>query len=428
MEMQSLKMNTETFNIMLRGAAKSKSIGNFHHIFWLMIRRGYSPNADTWLAFIRAMDNPQIKAHILKGMQSKELLHDPRIQKEVVEEFIEMDVTSSLDNNTVHEQFVTQMVDRYGQDWLTTDSANRIIDALGVRGLISRCGDFLEFMHSKDVKLSEASILTVLHHCEKQDNPQGALEIIRRVSSLIDFRPTEAIYHSIFNIAWEARLHCVARVVWHYACLNAATTYLMRRRICAGLDTAILKSSSSQSAALKFLPRKEWAATACRFILLVPSQISKRDGVILSDDIGDIRPPTSYRGTIHASTSAFEGNLAAAENSVENLEDRLSPGEEISNNVRKSTRRSLSEEIVWEQLHAFQFWTPQRHFTDILMEAFETDMEMASSIGGTADNRLEWLAQRAPAMPLYEKKRALPNWYSKRGYLRPRVQPLLKRA
>jgi hypothetical protein len=415
MEMQNLRMDTETFNIMLRGTAKSRSIGNFHYILWLMLRRGYTPNADTWLAFMRAMENPQIKAHILKGMKDKELIHDPRIQKRVCESFIDMEISTSLDDHMTHEQFLAHMADRYGQDWLTKDSANRILDALGSRGLISRCWDFLELMHTKDVKLSDVSILTVLHHCEKQDNPQGAIEIIRRVSSLIGYEPSQEAYHSLFNIAWEARLHCVARVVWRYACLNAATTYVMRRRIIAGIQTAI--SNSSQSLELKFRSRKEWAARACRFILGVPIPLPARQRGSLPEDLGHILPPLLYRAAFQASISPSEENINLPNEDINQANEDIDPikvdthsgdkatrsAEPDSNTRGENNNRAAIVRALEEQAQAFHFWKPQRHFADVLAEAFETDKKWLSSGGSYEDDRLEGLYLKAPAIPLRRK-------------------------
>ncbi len=393
MEMQNLRMNTETFNIMLRGTAKSGSIGNFHYIFWLMVRRGYTPNTDTWLAFMRAIDDPQIKAHILESMKSKELLRHPRMQKKVCENFVRMEVQASLDNNMTHEQFLTHMADRYGQDWLTTESANRILDALGSRGLISRCWGILNLMHNQDVKVSDVSILTVLHHCEKQDNAQGAIEIIRCVSSLIGLEPSQEIYHTLFNIAWKARLHCMARVVWRYACLSAATTYIMRRRIISGVQTAI--SRSSQSPALKFRPRREWAATASRFILGLPIPLPQQRGP-LPEDPGNIHPAELSHHPDHASINSVE-------------EDINPTGEDTgqaagnSNTGKEDAARAMISAVVKEQLQAYQVWAPRRHFADVLVEAFEIDKEWVSSGESSEDDRLEWLLLKVPAVPLSRK-------------------------
>jgi hypothetical protein len=371
MEMQNLKMNTETFNIMLRGTAKSRSLNNFHYIFWLMLRRGYTPNADTWLAFMGAVDDFQIKLHVLKGMKRKELLHDPQIQKGVCENLVEMEIHTSLDDNMTHEQFLQHMADRYGQEWLTTLTANRILDALGSRGLISRCWDFFEFMHTQDVKLNNVSILTVLHHCERQGNVEGAIEIVRRVSSLIGFDPSQEAYHTLFNIAWNARLYSVARVVWRYACLDAATTHRMRKRVIHGAQTAL----SSQSLISNINNRAEWIATACPFILGLPLSAPNQHHTLLPGELNDILP-----SALSHSANQVSINLAA-----------------------EDTTKKMIVAAVKEQMKVFQDWTPQRHFADVLVEAFETDKEWTSSGARYADESMEWLFQRAPAVPLRRK-------------------------
>jgi pentatricopeptide repeat protein len=396
MEMQNLKMNTETFNIMLRGTAKSRSLGNFHYIFLLMLRRGYTPNVDTWLAFMRLVDDFEIKVHILKSMKSKELLRDPRTQKGVCENLVQMEIHDSLDNNMTHEQFLQHMADRYGQDWLTKDSASRILDALGSRGLISRCWEFFEFMHTQDVKPSDVSILTVIHHCEKQRNVEGAIEIIRRVSSLIGFDPSQEAYHRLFRFAWNACLPCVARVVWRYACLNAATTYGMRRRIIDGVVAAI----SSQSLISDVTFSSEWRATASSFILGLRNSNPTQQHIPLDED--------------------FDATILSALSHAANRAS-INPGEE-------DATKAMIVAAVNTQMRVFQNWTPRRHFADVLVEAFQTDQEWTSSGARYGDESMEWLFKRSPAVPLRRKTSLRAGIQSSRNMTMQRTDSMRKRA
>jgi hypothetical protein len=395
MEMQNLKMNIETFNILLRGTAKSKSLGNFQYIFLLMLRRGYTPNADTWLAFMSLIDDFEIKLHILKSMKSKELLRDPRTQKNVCRNFVSMEISNSLDDNMTHEQFLQHMVDRYGQDWLTKDSANRILDALGSRGLISRCWDFFEFMHTKDVKPSDVSIGTVLDHCKKQRNAEGAIEIIRRYSSLFGFDPSEDVYNKLFKFAWNNRLPCVARIVWRYATLNAATTYGMRRRIINGVVEAL----SSQSLVSDVTLSSQFTSTASCFILGLRSSKPNKQHIPLPED--------------------FDAIIPAALSRTEN-QDPINPGEEDST-------KAMIMAAVNAQMLVFRDWTPRRHFTDILVEAFETDTKWTASGGINMDESTEWLFQRAPAIPLRRKTSLRAGIPSQREMTLPRQDTMYKR-
>lgn len=395
MEMQNLKMNTETFNIMLRGTAKSRSLGNFHYIFLLMLRRGYTPNADTWLAFMRLMDDFEIKVHILKSMKNKDLLRDLRTQQGVCMNLVEMEIHDSLDNNITHEQFLQHMADRYGQDWLTKDSANRILDALGSRGLISRCWDIFELMHSRDVEPSDVSILTVLHHCEKQRNAEGAIEIIRRVSSLIGFDPSQEGYHSLFRLAWNNFLPCVARVVWRYACLNAATTHRMRRKIINGVVAAL----SSQSLVSDVTLSSEWRAIASSFVLGLRNSNPHQQHIPLPEDFDAITP----------SALSHTANQAS-----------INPSEE-------DTTKEMVVAAVNTQMDVFRDWTPRRHFADVLVEAFETDKEWTSSGARDGDESMERLFQRAPAVPLRRKGSLCPGIPSSRNTTMLRTDSMWKR-
>lgn len=359
MEMLHLKMNTETFNIMLRGAAKSESLHNFRYIFGLMLRRGHNPNSDTWVTFMEAVQDFRIKRWILVAMKRKELVHDPRIQKAVCENLVRLEFESSLENKISQEQFLQHMADCYGPDWLTTSSGNRVLDVLGSRGLISRCWEFLMLMHARDVKPGIDSILTILHHCRRHRNAQGAIEIIRQLSSVVGFDADQEIYDTLFSIAWEARLYYVAQVVWRYACLDAATTYRMRRRVSDSVQSAL----SDQLRAFPSTVRGRWKATAGPFILGIPFSAPLEDQASLRRHLSAFSP------------AALAGN-------------------------------SDKEIVIAEaerQMRVFEDWVPQRHFADVLVEAFATDCEWTSSGARYGEKSMQWLAARAPAVPLKRK-------------------------
>jgi pentatricopeptide repeat protein len=253
MEMLKLSMVPETFNIMLRGAAKNEDLHNFHFILHLMLRRGFAPNGYTWIAFMMAHPDIRVKLHILTAMKEKGLTAHPSIMKEVSQQLVQPEIDSSLDQNLSQAQFVAHMDSRYGLDWLSINSANRALHSLGARGLISRCWEFLNFMNSRFIQYDNYSINTILYHCKQATNLTGAVELLRSLPSRGDFWfvPDEETYRILFELAWRSRSYNLARVVWRYASLSAATTRAMRTRVFASM----LYASSKDTRAT---PRERW--------------------------------------------------------------------------------------------------------------------------------------------------------------------------
>jgi pentatricopeptide repeat protein len=231
METIGLPMDTETFNIMLRGAAKSQDLHSFHFILRLMLKRGYSPDSRTWIAFMMTFPSTRIKLYILSAMKQKELLHHQSTMKAVCEHLVTDEIEFSLNSNQSQEEFLLRMDSRYGSSWLTVSSGNRILHRLGSRGLISRCWDFIHVMQSRFIPPNNVSINTILNHCKYSKNLEGAIEIVRGLPISMGFVPNEAAYQILFQMAWRAESVNVARVVWRYACLTAGTTWRMRWRL-----------------------------------------------------------------------------------------------------------------------------------------------------------------------------------------------------
>lgn len=240
MEMMKIPADTELFNVMLEGAAKNRDLHNFRLILHLMLNRGHLPNSGTWIAFIRAFSDAGVKAHVVAAMEAKGLASSKRITRILCAEFATAEISSSLENSQSHEEFVAFMDDKYGEDWLSVDAANHILNVMASRGLTSRCWEFLHFMASRFEPPNQVSVKTILGWCYhvSQRNLPGAIELLQNLPSTTNFIPDPRTYEMLFVLAWGRRWYNVARVVWRYACLSAATSYRMRERMFTHLKRA----------------------------------------------------------------------------------------------------------------------------------------------------------------------------------------------
>ncbi|EKD16538.1 uncharacterized protein L3040_001277 [Drepanopeziza brunnea f. sp. 'multigermtubi'] len=231
MEVMKMQMVPETFNIMLSGAAKLNDIHNFHFILYLMLHRGIEPNGQTWILFMKAFDDVNIKMHILAAMKNKGLLNHPDVRLNVIQELAHPEIESSLDRNQSQAEFIAHMDSRYGDNWLTASTANHIMRSLGAHGLISRCWELLHLMDSRSVVSDKNSIDRILVYCKQSTNLTGAVELLRSLPKNNMWVPNQETYRIMFDLAWRAHSYNVAKVVWRYACLSAATTLRMRHRV-----------------------------------------------------------------------------------------------------------------------------------------------------------------------------------------------------
>jgi pentatricopeptide repeat protein len=371
MEMMKLQMDTETFNIMLRGAAKAEDLHNFHFILHLMLRRGFSPNARTWIAFMMTVPELRIKLYILSAMKEKGLLYRTSTIKDVCEQLVTQEIQTSLDQSLNQEQFLARMDSRYGPDWLTVSSGNHILHALGARGLISRCWEFLYAMEDRFIKPDNISINTILNHCKQASNLDGAIEIMKNLPPDLGYVPDEKTYHILFEIAWRARSYNLARVVWRYACLSAGTTRRMRTLVFQSLKNGAMPTD-------KATPRHLWNRYA---------------GLIITG-AGNVKdhPMVRFEKAIRAINSCTENlerrNVAEDEedgsrdpcNIPSTAESTISPSSILAPNSCKSKRmNSLGiNKIIRLDYTVFQSYAPSRPFADMLVEALNLDRQWKS--------------------------------------------------
>ncbi|KAF8862424.1 hypothetical protein BDZ45DRAFT_202121 [Acephala macrosclerotiorum] len=228
MELMKMKYTPETFNIMLRGAAKQEDLHLFHFILHLMLRRGFYPNGEIWISFIMTLSNFKQKVYVASAMKFKGLLRHKSTMKALCEQLVRPEIQLSLDAFQDQEAFATHMDSRYGQEWLTLSSGNSILHELGSRGLISRCWEFLHFMDSRFIKIDNCSINTILQHCMQTKNLEGAIELLQNIPRSWGFQPDKETFRKLFGLAWHTHSYNVAKVVWKYACLQNMTNHDMR--------------------------------------------------------------------------------------------------------------------------------------------------------------------------------------------------------
>lgn len=424
MEMLNIPMNDKTFNALLRGAAKNEDLQNFHFILHLMLRRRILPNAGTWIAFLMAVPDLRIKLHAWNKMKECGLLQHIGTVRDACEHIVIHEISNSLDNAQSQAEFLDYMDSRYGPSWLTINSGNRIIHALGARGLISRCWDFLQVMDNRFVKPNEMSINLILNHCKQSGNISGALELLKNIPSSFGFVPDEMTYHTLFEMAWRGKSYNLAKVVWRYACLNAATTRSMRNRIITSLRSPKWKMHEPGQS-----PRQYFGRSAGLFICAFehspdhPKEVFRRAfrdtvGFDMLDKAPNIPDPVFASAKVRDSTS--QSGLTTLSD-VENTQDphvsepvcvELGPSPAMSS----STRRVLTSlplklrqrylQFLDQDCELFQTWDPVRPFADMLVEARALDIEWTNPQDYEKREEMgkfKWKLQNAITIPIVAK-------------------------
>ncbi|KAH8821118.1 hypothetical protein F5884DRAFT_827407 [Xylogone sp. PMI_703] len=371
MDIAKLQMDPETFNIMLRGAAKQEDLHNFHYVLHLMFRWGFTPNPHTWIAFLMAVKDVRIKAHIISAMKRKGLVNHTSVLKSIGEQLVGEEITFSLERRQSLDDFLQRMDQKYGHLWLTTSAGNRVLHVLGSHGLISQCWVFLQEMEKRFVKIDTVSINTCLSHCTAFGNLNGVIDIIKR---LWNFQPDDLTFNLLFKLAVTDKVKNfnLARVVWKYACLSARTTAKMRAFVLQSLKGAGVNPSKGNQGIL--------GGSLDRLIGLIivglpsfrrlPGENAEAASDILLPLRGLDKEPRS--GTVPLPSSSIL-TTSTTDNEAFYFQ-RILSGEQLT----KSERREwydIVRSMLQRDCSAFKEWRPAKNFGELLVEALEREEE-----------------------------------------------------
>ncbi|ELR04037.1 hypothetical protein VC83_09258 [Pseudogymnoascus destructans] len=238
-------LTPETYNILLRGCAKTQNINTFAALLGVMIHSGYRPNSGTWRAFMMVLRNPKAILHVYEAMQDRGLFHEEGLLSDVCELLLPHEMTFCLNKNQLVAPFIENMTSRYGDGWLSVSGANKVLEELGKRGLLSECWSLVDYMVEQNIVPNAVSINTIFTHSTDARDFRNNIRALDRVSEQARFRPDGTTYEILFKFAWRWRLYSTARVIWQRACLDACARFEMRKRVSTSLQSAFMFQSTT---------------------------------------------------------------------------------------------------------------------------------------------------------------------------------------
>ena len=228
-------ISAETFNIMLRGAAARKDLHNFTYLLKVMIRRGVSPDVNTWIAFVMVIKDKRTKLLVTRYMREAGILKDAAVLQSVVDQIIDIELSSHLAGDQDLESFVLLMDSRYGPDWLSVHTGNKMCYIFGENGLVSQAVEVLGLIVGRGCLPDNVTLHIFIGYCRRLRQPHRAIEFLQLFKSQYNVSPNQDEYDSLFMLAWRSKLVNCCRVIWRVACLEAAVSYRMQELVLRSL-------------------------------------------------------------------------------------------------------------------------------------------------------------------------------------------------
>lgn len=240
--LRGLRLDTETFNIMLRSAAKVQDFDTFAQLFKSMVSNHCRPNSGTWLAFLAMLDDPNMLKIVVRAMKQRGLFHEAEVQAKVCEIIAPYNLQAALNRRrpTPFLDFAQDMENHFTKQWLTLSGANKLLRVLGSRGLISECWRLVDYMTDRGIKLDVVSGNTILDACCKFSGFKIGIDLLEPLMKDYDFIPDKVTWAILSKHVWAAQYYATARVIWRYGCLKGWISYAMRNRVADSVKKMIL--------------------------------------------------------------------------------------------------------------------------------------------------------------------------------------------
>ncbi|KFY23589.1 hypothetical protein V493_05771 [Pseudogymnoascus sp. VKM F-4281 (FW-2241)] len=369
-------VTTETFNIVLRGSAKTHNINTFAAVLGVMINSGYRPNSGTWRAFMMVLRNPKAILNVFEAMQERGLFHEEGLLTDVCEVLLPHEMTFCLNKNQLVAPFIEHMMSRYGSGWLSLSGANKVLEELGKRGLLTECWSLVDYMVEHDVPPNAITINTILAHSMDAMEFRDNIKALDRISVPARFRPDGTTYEILFKLAWRWRLYSTARVIWQRACLDACARYELRKRVTTSLHSAFLFQSTIDPSlpGPSAPPDSMWDLTAGLFVVF------------------EINPP--------APQDESESPLTLWKAHDEHHGEINPPAARDESESPLTTWKAYHHavETVKSEVMMFKEWQPRGSFTKLLVASVDTDRDAAKLMDDNFERGMEYLLKYSPVV------------------------------
>ncbi|KAJ5163759.1 uncharacterized protein N7500_005589 [Penicillium coprophilum] len=218
---------TDTYNILLRAAARRQDVGVFRHFLRTMPKLDMRPNPETWLALLSALVVPSEKAQLIEHMVQRghmsnlSTIHSA-LQETIQDSLLMFSVVARLKDF----DSIDRLMEICIENNLTVDSypLSHIVQALG------------------------AKIHMALHYTLRFfEHPL--------------FEVTAQNWEDLFLAAFRRRQYNLCLVIWRYSCMKRTVTYKMKQAVLASLCRNASFSKSTK------LDKDLWSSDAGKVII-----------------------------------------------------------------------------------------------------------------------------------------------------------------
>jgi len=228
MEKVRFQPNLDTFNIIMTDMGKRKNLHAFTSMLQMMLRRGISPNEQTWSAFFRCIASQAVRLGILRVMRERGVMEHATAQRTVAACLVAADLREHMSKGLPIREFLKTCNARYGAKWCTSVTANTIYHALVQNGRLTDAFDAMSTIDDANVRPDSITLNIMLAAVKHTQSIEVAVEVLGLFETRYNVKPQDHAFAILWFLAIDLELVNVAKVIWTIACVQGQYSRKMR--------------------------------------------------------------------------------------------------------------------------------------------------------------------------------------------------------
>ncbi|KAI2995149.1 hypothetical protein CBS147346_10094 [Aspergillus niger] len=223
----------DTFNILLKSAAKRQDLRFFRQFLLAMSRLSIRPDPNTWLTLLDCLVAPKAKADLVTYMLQRGYLENMGAMRTALHLTLPNTFRAHLESGKSVDSFIRQTADSCGDSCFAPSLISQMF------GVIVRLKDFaaldrlFEICKQNDLTFNSATITQILS-LFRADMPT-ALRYLFRCLERPETKLERHAWERLFLVAFKGQYYNICRVLWRYACMSGNVTYKMKRTVVTSL-------------------------------------------------------------------------------------------------------------------------------------------------------------------------------------------------
>ena len=227
----------DTFNILLKYAARSQDVAMFRQFARAMPRAHVCPNPDTWLALLSALVTPTEKADLIQHMVHRGYMSSTATIRSALQHTIQDSLVTHLDSGKDIESFLDLMIHTYGANWFSHSTLGQMFEVVARLKDWDSLSRLIQLCIEQNVFMPEYTLVNMLK--ARRRDTFGAVQYFFRFLELPGFRPSSQALEALFLSAFKNRHFNICRVLWRYACMWKRVTYKMHQCVLTSLCRSV---------------------------------------------------------------------------------------------------------------------------------------------------------------------------------------------